>query len=165
MAVTEIDIMLAACTEARERTLGLLNQIENTGDPMAVLAWRPGDQRAHIAWQLMHIGVTEELFATERLAPDTTPGWPDLVQRFRGGSTPDDSIPQPEAIRNLLCESREHLIQVLSEKSEADLPVIPPAIADRGWDLRRVLRVLVWHEAHHQGQAHITYNLWKALSP
>ena len=80
MAVTEIDIMLAACTEARERTLGLLNQIENTGDPMAVLAWRPGDQRAHIAWQLMHIGVTEELFATERLTPNTTPGWPDLVQ-------------------------------------------------------------------------------------
>ena len=51
----------------RLRTLMTLDDIAKQPDPTAVLGWRPGPGRAHIAWQLMHVGVTEELFATERL--------------------------------------------------------------------------------------------------
>ncbi len=53
----------------RKRTLALLDAII-ADENLAALAWRPGSGRAHIAWQLMHIGITEEIFATERLAPN-----------------------------------------------------------------------------------------------
>jgi hypothetical protein len=42
------------------------------------------------------------------------------------------------------------------------LDVVPEAFKERGWTVRTALAVIGWHEPHHQGQAHITYNLWKA---
>ena len=57
----------------RTRTLGFLDSIEKTADPQAVLSFRPGPGRAHIGWQLMHIAVTEDIFATERLEPGKIP--------------------------------------------------------------------------------------------
>src|SRR6187455_2971615 len=83
----------------RTRTLDLLDKVGNEPDPQKVLGWRPGPGRAHIAWQLMHIGVTEEIFATERLAPHKVGEFQDLWPRFRGGSTPDDDIPTVDEIR------------------------------------------------------------------
>jgi uncharacterized damage-inducible protein DinB len=148
-------------TFSRERTLAVLDAVAELPDPQAVLGWRPGPGRAHIAWQLMHVGITEELFATERLL-GTTPACPDLVPRYKGGSTPDDDIPTVDEIRNVLDESRAHLLTTVAGLSESDLDVIPEAFAERGWTLRKVLQVLSWHEPHHQGQAHITLNLWKA---
>src|SRR5690606_30022587 len=71
----------------RKRTLDLLEKIAAELDPAAGLGWRPGRGRAHIAWQLMHIGITEEIFATERLAPDKPAAFTELWPRFRGGST------------------------------------------------------------------------------
>ena len=90
--------LIAAYQFNRPRTLGLLDKIEAEKEPQKILGWRPGPGRAHIAWQLTHIGVTEELFATERLAPGTKPAFADLVPRFKGGSTPDDEIPQAALI-------------------------------------------------------------------
>src|SRR3954463_5000657 len=109
----------------RPRTLGLLEKIEQEKEPQRILGWRPGPGRAHIAWQLMHIGITEELFATERLLPGTKPAFADLVPRFKGGSTPDDEIPQAALIRRVLTESREHLLQTLSRFGDKDLGTIP----------------------------------------
>ena len=54
----------------RARTLAMLDEIEKLPEPDAALAFRLGPGRAHIGWQLMHIGITEEIFATERLAPE-----------------------------------------------------------------------------------------------
>ena len=45
----------------------------------------------------MHIGITEELFATERLVIGSKAGVCRLVPRFKGGSTPDDEIPAGRA--------------------------------------------------------------------
>jgi hypothetical protein len=59
-----IDIKLAQWDLSRERTLATLRTIENLPDPQQALGWRPGAGRAHIGWQIMHIGITEELFAT-----------------------------------------------------------------------------------------------------
>jgi uncharacterized damage-inducible protein DinB len=145
----------------RVRTTDLLTQIEKLPDPKMALVWRPGAGRAHIGWQLMHIGVTEDLFASERLAK--TPGkhaefWP----RFRGGSTPDDDVPSPETIRRVLSESRAHLLDTLSGYDDNRLDEIPEALKQRNWTVRTVLHVIGWHEAHHQGQAHITLNMFKA---
>jgi uncharacterized damage-inducible protein DinB len=146
----------------RSRTLGLLDRIEQTGRADEILAWRPGPGRAHIAWQLMHIGITEELFATERLT-DQTPDFPEFKERFRGGSTPDDEIPTAPKIREVLEHSRAHLLRTLEQFSNSDLESIPtPWTQERGWTLATTLHVIGWHEAHHQGQAHLTFNLWNA---
>jgi uncharacterized damage-inducible protein DinB len=144
----------------RERTLSLLDKINEQTDPQAVLAWRPGPGRAHIGWQLMHIGITEELFATERLMPEKPAAFTELWPRFRGGSTPDDDVPDVATIRRVLTESREHLLDTLSHYGDERLSEIPPALAARKLTVLDVLYIIGWHEAHHQGQAHITLNLF-----
>lgn len=149
----------------RSRTLGLMDKIEQDPAAAAILGYRPGPGRAHIAWQLLHIAVTEELFASERLIPGATARHPDLVARFRGGSTPDDVIPTVREIRDLLAESRERLLETIATFSEEQLGWIPPALAQRALTLDDVLHLLGWHEAHHQGQAHLTFNLYKAANP
>ena len=159
--MSTIDILIKSMEFNRGRTLTTLEAIEKLPQPQAVLAWRPNPGRAHIGWQLMHIGITEELFATERLL-GTTPGLPDLLPRFRGGSTPDDSIPEVETIRAVLKETRDHLRTTFSTLTEGDLGRIPSALKERGLTISKVLQILGWHEAHHQGQSHITLNLYKA---
>src|SRR6476661_6303106 len=114
----------------RPRTLGLLDKIEQEKEPQKILGWRPGPGRAHIAWQLMHIGITEELFATERLIVGAKPGFADLVPRFKGGSKPDDEIPQAALIRRVLTESRAHLLETLSRFSDKDLDAAPEAMPE-----------------------------------
>jgi len=153
---------LAAIAYNRTRTLATLERALSESQAQRVLGWRPGPGRAHTAWQLMHIAMTEELFATERLVPGAKPAWPDLVARFRGGSTPDEDIPTGETIRRLLGESREHLVATLSRFGDKDLGTIPEALKERKLMLVDVLHILMWHECHHQGQAHITLNLYKA---
>ena len=145
----------------RTRTLGTLDDIAKQPDPAAILGFRPGPGRAHIAWQLMHIGITEELFATERLIAGATPAYADLVPRFKGGSTPDDNIPDVGLIRQVLTESRRRLLGTLSKFTDDDLSAIFPWFKER-LDILACAAGSRWHESHHQGQAHISYNLWKA---
>jgi uncharacterized damage-inducible protein DinB len=152
---------LALLDFARDRTLGTLDAIEKLPQPQAILGWRPGPGRAHIAWQLLHVGITEELFATERFR-GTTPAFGDLVPRFKGGSTPDDIIPNAAEIRRILAETLDHLRATIQGLSADDLDTVPPALAQRNITIGKALQILVWHEAHHQGQAHLTLNLYKA---
>ncbi|HVA46735.1 MAG TPA: DinB family protein [Pirellulales bacterium] len=146
----------------RDRTLGLLDKACQQADPQQALSWRPGPGRAHIGWQLMHIGITEEIFATERLNPQRPPAFADLWPRFRGGSTPDDQAPTADELRRVLNESRAHLVETLSAYRDDRLGEIPPAMAARKLTVRDILALIAWHEAHHQGQAHITLNLYLA---
>jgi uncharacterized damage-inducible protein DinB len=157
-----IEILTRSYQFNRARTLGLLDEIEKTTSPQAVLAWRPGPGRAHIGWQLMHIGITEEIFATERLAPDKPAKWTDLWPRFRGGSTPDDDVPSAGTIREILATSRKRLLETLATYDDSRLGEIPPPLAQRKLTMLDVLHILSWHEAHHQGQAHATFNAYRA---
>jgi hypothetical protein len=147
---------------ARVRTLGLLDNIEKEPDPPSVLSWRPAAGRAHIGWQLMHVAITEELFATERLAPHKESHWKELWPRFRGGSTPDDDVPAAATIRSVLTGAREHLLATLRAIGDDHFDEIPEALRERGFTVRDVFSLLAWHEAHHQGQAHLTWNLCRA---
>ncbi len=160
--MSTVAVYLEAYQFNRERTLGLLDKICQLPDPQQVLAWRPGPGRAHIGWQLMHIGITEEIFATERLNPGRPAAFADLWPRFRGGSTPDDQVPSPDTIRAVLGDSRQHLIETLKGYGDDRLAEIPPAMAARNLNIRQALGIIGWHEAHHQGQAHITLNLYQA---
>ncbi|MDA7980086.1 MAG: DinB family protein [Pirellulales bacterium] len=158
-----IDLYVQQYEFFRERTLATLDRVRKMSDPNAALRWRPGAGRAHVGWQLMHIAITEEIFATERLAPAKQGEWLDLWPRFRGGSTPDDKAPTAEMIFAVMKESREHLLATLSEYTEERLDEIPEALQERGWTVQKVLDVIAWHEGHHQGQAHLTLNLFEAL--
>lgn len=159
--MTEIEMFQDLFRRSREKTLNLLGKVEAEPNPKAVLGCRPGPGRAHIAWQLMHIGITEEVVATERLPTGTKPAWPDLLPRYRGGSTPDDNIPTPQQIREVLAQSRQHL-EAAMLKVAGQLDEVPPALKERNLKIRDALALYLWHEGHHQGQAHLTLNLYRA---
>ena len=148
--------MLAFC---RKKTLDLLWTIAAMPDPASVLGWRPGPGRAHIAWQLMHIGATDDRHLNVRMRGGS-PAEPELVRRFAGGSTPDDDIPSVDAIRTYLDNRRSLMIEHLRTLSDADMQTKPNEQAP--WIYQEWFELLAWHEGHHQGQAHLTLNLYKA---
>jgi uncharacterized damage-inducible protein DinB len=162
--MSTIETLVKTLQFHRTRTLGLLDRIDKHPRAREALGWRPGPGRAHLAWQLMHIAVTEELFATERLWPEKSGQFQELWPRFRGGSTPDDQIPESGEIRRVLGESREHLLDTLRRFRDDQLGVIPAAFKDRGMTLHEIVNLIAFHEAHHQGQGHLTFNLFMAAS-
>lgn len=162
LGMTQVETFTKSYAFYRVRTLGLLDRVAAEPDPQKVLAWRPGPGRAHIGWQLMHIAITEDLFASERLAPDKAGVVTALWPRFRFGSTPDDDVPTVDAIRQTLADTRANLLDTLTRFGDDRLGEIPPALAERKLTIQDVLYILGWHESHHQGQAHITMNLYKA---
>lgn len=157
-----IEVLCRAMDFNRQRTLTLLERVEKTTDPEATLAWRPGSGRAHVAWQLMHIGVTELIFASERLAPNKPHVMEEFWARFRGGSVVDDDVPSIPTIRQVLDTGRTELRSTLSSFSDDDLNHIPAALQERQLSLLDVLHILCFHESHHHGQAHLTLNLFES---
>ena len=162
--MSTIHSLIAACQFNRTRTLATLERAEQDKDSQRALAFRPGPGRAHVAWQLMHVAITEELFATERLWPEKKAIFTEFIPRFKGGSTPDDDIPSAALIRQVLSESRSHLLDTLSRFGDKDLGTIPEAMKERKLTVLDILHILAWHEGHHQGQAHITLNIYKAAT-
>ena len=145
----------------RKRTLGLLDTIEQLPNPAEALAWRPAPGRAYIAWQLMHIGVTEEIFATERLSPGKQAASCRPVAALPWRQHSGRRRATPAEIREVLSSGREQLLATLAGYTDDQLGEIPPALAERKWTVQDVLHVLGWHESHHQGQAHLTLNLYR----
>jgi hypothetical protein len=146
-------------TLSRRRTQQLIDSLAARGDAARVLGWRPGPGRAHIAWQLMHIGATDDRHLQVRMRGGT-PAVPDFVTRFAGGSTPDDNIPSLEQIATYLQQRRSALLEHLAALPDAALATKPTP--DAQWVYEEWFRVLAWHEAHHHGQAHLTLNLYRA---
>jgi hypothetical protein len=156
-----INELLGFLDFSRQKTLGLLDAIAKEANPQAVLAWRPGPGRAHIAWQLMHIAATDDRHVHVRMLGGQ-PQEAEYVRRFAGGSTPDDDIPLVEETRRYLAAQRNELLAHLKKLEDAALDKKPNEQAP--WTYREWLKVLAWHEAHHQGQAHMALNLYKATS-
>ena len=145
----------------RGRTLATLDRIAGMGEPQSVLAWRPGPGRAHSAWQVMHLAATDDRMLNVRFK-EGAPNDADLCERFAGGSTPSDvDVPTVDAIRDALQRNRKVLIDYLDATQPSDLDRM--LVNDR--TLRDWLLILAWHEAHHQGQAHLTLNLYEAAHP
>ena len=65
-----------------------------------------------------------------------------------------------ELIRGYLIARRNALLAHLRGLSEAELGSKPNEQAQ--WAYEEWFQVLAWHEAHHHGQAHLTYNLYRA---
>jgi uncharacterized damage-inducible protein DinB len=147
---------------SRRKTLELLDNIAKRPDAAAILGWRPGPGRAHIGWQLMHIAATDDRHLNVRMHPGQ-PREPEYVRRFAGGSTPDEEVPSLDTIRSYLTDRRSDMLAHLRSLSAEQLEKKPTP--DAPWAYAEWFQVLTWHEAHHQGQAHLTLNLYKAAHP
>ncbi|HJZ93508.1 MAG TPA: DinB family protein [Gemmataceae bacterium] len=143
----------------RKRTTDWFDALAKRPDAAAALGWRPGPGRAHIGWQLMHIAATDDRHLGVRMKGGE-PANPEYVRRFAGGSTPDEQVPKIDEIRHYLAERRAAMLDHLASLTDADLPKKPNEQAP--WPYETWFQVLVCHEAHHQGQAHLTLNLYKA---
>jgi hypothetical protein len=147
---------------SRKKTLDLLDGLGKLPNSQEALGWRPGPGRAHVAWQIMHIAATDDRHVHVRMRGGQ-PQREDYVKRFAGGSVPDDDIPPLEEIRDYLLTQRKELLDHMAGVSDADFEKKPNDQAP--WTYREWMKVLGWHEAHHQGQAHLTLNLFKARQP
>ncbi len=144
---------------SRKRLTDLIDAIAARPDAATVLGWRPGPGRAHLAWQFMHVGATDDRHLNVRMRGGQ-PVSPEFVQRFAGGSTVDDDIPSLETIRGYLADRRNDMIAHLRSLKDADLPTKPNVEAP--WAYEEWFTVLAIHESHHHGQAHLTLNLYRA---
>lgn len=157
------DTLLQALDFSRARLLGTLAAIENANQPPAqVLSFRPGPGRAHIGWQFMHCAATHDRYLNVRLkgAAEKDPA---LIAAFGGGSTPSDSnIPTFEQIHSQLEQTFNPFRQYVASLNDADLArqITFPGNVHR--TLGEAILLMAWHEAHHQGQIHLTWNLYKA---
>jgi hypothetical protein len=143
----------------RSRTMATLESIAKEADPVHALGWRAVPGRAHTAWQLMHIAATDDRHVHVRMTGGE-PQDPELVRRFAGGSTPDDTVPNLNQIREYLTSQRAELVKHLKSLDESMLDKKPNEQAP--WTYREWGKLLAWHEAHHQGQAHATLNLYRS---
>src|SRR5262245_64801716 len=82
----------------RKKTIATLDAIAKRPDASAVLAWRPGPGRAHIAWQLMHIAATDDRHLGVRMRGGD-PTEPENVRRFAGGRTPGENVPTDDELQ------------------------------------------------------------------
>jgi hypothetical protein len=160
--MSTIEVLTKSFEFNRGRTLATLDEIAKLPDPQAALAFRLAPGRAHVGWQFMHIGVTEDIFANERLVAERPGRFGDLWPRYRGGSTADDNIPTLEQIHQMLDGGRQTLLATLAGFNDSQLSDVPPQLTAKGWNFLTVLHIIGWHEAHHQGQAHAMLNAFRA---
>lgn len=155
--------LLAAFEFSRARLLGILETIEKSGqDVNKVLAWRPGPGRAHIAWQAMHCAATHDRYVNTRLRGGSDVD-PELVKNFGGGSTPSDTlVPTLPEIRAALEKHYAGLKAYLASLTPEQFAVVQDFPNGVKRSVGESLILLAWHEAHHQGQIHLTWNLYKA---
>lgn len=158
----DIPTMLQCMDFSRGRLMATLDTIEKSGqDVNKVLAWRPGPGRAHMAWQFMHCASTYHRnthvnFMNGQGKDDA------MYAAFGGTSTPSDqNIPSVEKIRQTLESSYADYRAAIAKLKPEDLSrmIGPP---ERARSLADTIVLYTWHEAHHQGQIHITWNLYKA---
>jgi DinB superfamily len=152
------DTLLAMTDFSRARLLAVLDTIEKNGAHVEkALAWRPGPGRAHIAWQAMHCAATHDKY----LNVNVRAGQPNdaaLVAGYGGGSAPsDESIPSLATIRSTLAKEFEQFRQFIAGLT----PVESKRKLTSGRTVEESVLLLAWHEAHHQGQIHLTWNLYK----
>jgi len=144
---------------SRKKTNELMDAVAKLPNPPEALAFRPGPGRAHLGWQLMHIGATDDRHLYTRMRPGQAKE-PEYVRRFAFGSVPDENIPSLDEIRRYLNDRRQDIIAHLATLKEEDLPKKPHDQAP--YTYQEWIPVLALHEGHHHGQAHLTLNLYKA---
>ena len=159
--------LIAALEFTRARLLGTLDTIEKTAtekghDLTKVMAWRPGPGRAHIAWQAAHCAATHDKYVNITLLGHPAKN-PSLVADFASGSTPSDTNdPTLTEIRQKLAAAYADFKAHIHSLDAAGLARAIPGPNNTQRTVAEAIVLLTWHEAHHQGQIHLTWNLYKA---
>ncbi len=154
----DLNTLLASLDFSRTRLLATLDTIEKSGQDLAkVLAWRPGPGRAHTAWQAMHCAATHDRYLNVGLKGGKVNDEA-LVAAYAGGSTPsDEKIPTLAEIRSAL--------ETTYAAFRSYVAALPASELTRVMASKRTVEesliLMAWHEAHHQGQIHITWNMYK----
>jgi DinB superfamily len=158
----DINTLLKLTDFTRGRLLGSLDAIEKSGQDIGkVLAWRPGPRRAHIAWQALHCAATHDKYLNTFIL-GREPNHPKLVADFGGGSTPADSdIATLADIRSTLATVFDHYRAAVAALTPADLSKSFQRPNGSHVAFGEAVILLAWHEAHHQGQIHLTWNLYQ----
>ena len=157
------DTLIAGMEFSHGRLLGILETIEKSGQDLKhVLGWRPGAGRAHIAWQAMHCAATHDAYLNVGLlkgsAKDKT-----LVTNFSGGTTPsDENIPSIGVIRDKLASAYADLKDFVGRQTPQSLEAKALSPGGKERTVGESIILLTWHETHHQGQIHLTWNCYKA---
>lgn len=160
--------LIAGIDFARTRLLMTLDGIEKVArernlDIQQILAWRPGPGRAHMGWQFLHCAATHDKYLNVNLLGKPQANDPALVANYGGGSTPsDENVPTPAAIRDALRGPVEAFKAYVASLDAAGLERRIPGPNNTTRSVAEAILMLTWHEAHHQGQVHLTWNLYKA---
>lgn len=153
--------LLAASDFAHARLLGSLEAITRFPEPAEALAFRPGVGRAHCAWQFMHIAATLDKYV--HFIQGRDPGDPELITRYGGGSTPsDERIPSVEEIRSVLERDFALFRGFIAAQTADTLAQQVNTPGNRQRTIQEAIVLLTWHDTHHQGQIHLTLNMYKA---
>ncbi len=157
------DTLLTAMDFSHSRLLGILDTIEKSGqDIPIILAFRPAPGRAHIAWQAMHCAATHDRYINVNLKKGP-PKDESLVTHFAGGTTPSDSlVPSLPQIRETLATHYTDFRNYVASLTPENLAAKTVGRDGKERTLAEVITLLTWHEAHHQGQIHLTWNIYKA---
>jgi hypothetical protein len=159
------DTLLAQLDFTRSRLLATLDSIEKSGQDLnKVMSYRPGPGRAHIGWQFMHCAATHDRYLNANIhkAP---PKDEKLVSDFAGGSTPSDqNVPTAALIREKLTETFTPFREFIASMRDEDLAVKFVGRDGKERTLGEAIVLMAWHEAHHQGQIHLTWNIYKAAN-
>ncbi len=159
-ATLDRNTVLAITDFGRARLLGSLDALEKMAPDKVqhVLAWRPGPGRAHIGWQALHCAATHDRYL-HKLILKTEPAYPEMADNYGGGSTPVDSVPPLAHIREML---EKTLAPFRKGIMEQDFTTVLTMQNGTTRTVGESFLLLAWHEAHHQGQIHLTLNLYKA---
>lgn len=144
---------------SRQSTGKMLDEMEKTGRADEILAWRAGPGRAPIGWQIMHLASTEDRMA--RAIGGRALASEKYAEDFKSGKPPSDWIPKMSETRKYLADSRASLSAAIDSFDMARITEKP---SDFPFNYERMFQILIWHEPHHQGQAHATFNLFKAAN-
>jgi DinB superfamily len=157
--------ILASLDFSRARLNGTLDAIEKAGqDPKKVLGFRPGPGRAHIGWQFMHCAATHDRYLNVRLKGGVEAD-AKFVATYAGGSMPSDQIvPTFAEIRERLEATYKPFREYVASQKSSDMDRQIPFPNNTSRSLGESLILMAWHEAHHQGQIHITWNIYKAAN-
>lgn len=156
-AGTRRTLVLEQIAFNRGATNKLLEEIEKTGRADQVLRWQAAPGRASIGWQLMHLAATEDAFAARVFGSGTLVS-EQYSKQFRSGQVPSAEVPSLKDLRAYLTGTRQALELSLQKFAFLNLDQKPSA--DARFNYQTALNILLYHEAHHQGQARATFNLY-----
>lgn len=159
--MNEVEVYISQFHFNYKRTIGFLNQMEESPVGLEGLYWRMpfGKGRAHIGWQILHLSATYHKFAYF-VNPVQSPMDEEFIKNFGHGSKPDENKKFTfSEIKVFLDRDTGLFLQAFANFPVADLDKIPTT-TERTY--REILMLMNWHEAVHIGQSQITWNAFRA---